>query len=262
MLITTKRDLMQYVKGKDIAIVPTMGSLHAGHLSLLEVARRYSDYVVVSIFVNPKQFDKAGDLERYPRDLQADIASLPDDVCVYAPSVEEMYPDGFASSVVVGGQAKTVLCGAYRDGHFDGVATVVSKLLLQSQAKYAVFGEKDYQQLMLVRRVVEDLNIRCEVIGAEIMREADGLAMSSRNALLSAEERAVSGGIYQALKAVQAGLAVADAVSQLEESGVRVEYLERRNEVDLSSYNAGLEEKPYRVFFAGYLGAVRLIDNL
>ena len=197
-------------KGERVAVVPTMGALHAGHLSLVEAAKTHADRVIVTIFVNPKQFNNPDDLDGYPRTEEEDAAKLaPYDVdALYAPTPDQIYPEGFATNVRVSGLTED-LEGAHRPGHFDGVATVVSKLFLQSRADVACFGEKDYQQMLLVRRLSEDLDIETEVVGCPTIREEDGLAMSSRNVRLSTKERAVAPALKvemdRAAKAIRRG---------------------------------------------------------
>lgn len=189
--------------GQRIGFVPTMGALHEGHLSLVKLAQQQADAVVVSIFVNPTQFGPNEDFDRYPRTVDADMALLETvgvDV-VYLPEAKEMYPKGFATTVSVDVSLTGHLCGASRPGHFDGVATVVAKLLNQVAPHLAVFGEKDYQQLAVIRRMVADLNLPVEIIGAPIAREADGLAMSSRNRYLSEQEREEAANLYHLLQA-------------------------------------------------------------
>ncbi|HEX7872181.1 MAG TPA: pantoate--beta-alanine ligase, partial [Sphingobium sp.] len=203
--------------GETIAMVPTMGALHDGHLSLVRAARaRGADRVVVSIFVNPTQFGPNEDFDAYPRTEDADAALLrAEDVAIlWAPRVQEMYPAGFATSVRVSGISET-LDGAARPGHFDGVATVVSKLLGQVRPDMALFGEKDYQQLAVIRRLVIDLNLRVEIVGVPTARAEDGLALSSRNAYLSAEERVAALALPRALKAAAAQICAGADVAEI-----------------------------------------------
>ena len=254
-----------------VALVPTMGALHAGHLSLVDMARNQADKVVVSIFVNPTQFGPHEDFARYPRQEVQDASSLEAAGAdlLYAPGVEEIYPAGFATSIDPGPVAETA-CGPFRPGHFRGVATVVAKLLLQTGADVAIFGEKDWQQLQVIRRVVRDLDIPVELLGAPTIREADGLAMSSRNAYLSAQERSVAPTMYRALRAAATALAsgasveaeTARARQSLMEAGFgSVDYVEVH---DAASFNlsSGALGAPARILAAAWLGKTRLIDNL
>ena len=256
-----------------LALVPTMGALHDGHVSLVDAARSAgrADAVVVSVFVNPLQFGPNEDFDRYPRTFEADLARL--DAAgvayVFAPSVPDMYPDGLGQTRVVGGPAALVLDGAHRPGHFDGVLTVVSKLLHIVGPDVAVFGEKDAQQLFLIRRMVADLNVPVEIVGAPILRDHDGLALSSRNVYLSANERraglALSRSLAEAVAVVAAGggtdaaLAAGRAVLAAEPE-VRVDYFEI---VDASTFfppepgHAG----DVRFLVAARVGTTRLIDN-
>lgn len=256
--------------GCRVAVVPTMGALHAGHLSLVEAGLRTADRVIVTLFVNPKQFNNPGDLAAYPRTEDDDarkVAAAGGHV-LYAPDAGEMYPAGFATTVSVSGVTEG-LCGAFRPGHFDGVSTVVAKLFLQTGADAAMFGEKDFQQLHVVRRMARDLDIPIEVIGCPTVREADGLAMSSRNGRLSAAERAIAPRLAAALlDAVSrlaagepAGPVLAAARTAIIAGGFReVEYLELRAEDDLAPLDE--VDRPARLLVAAWLGDVRLIDNV
>lgn len=210
--------------GRRIALVPTMGALHAGHLSLVKEARERGDRVWLSIFVNPTQFDDADDLEHYPRALEADLAACRDagvDL-VFAPAAREMYPDGADTTVEVGALAEP-LCGASRPGHFRGVATIVAKLLNAAKPHVAVFGEKDYQQLAVIRRLARDLGFDVEIVGAPTVREADGLAMSSRNRRLDPEARRQAVALVRALDAAEAELAGGEQRSERLLARVRAE---------------------------------------
>ncbi len=254
-----------------VALVPTMGALHDGHISLLQAARRRVDKVVVSIFVNPTQFGPTEDFEKYPRQEAADVEKLIKARCdlLYAPTVDEMYPEGAATTVHVGGVSEG-LCGASRPGHFDGVATIVSKLLNQAQPDIAVFGEKDYQQLQVIKRATADLDIPVKIVGAETVREEDGLAMSSRNAYLSAEERAIAKQFPWVLSALAIeiskrpddfGRRVQNARKLLTDSGIdKVDYLEVRDAETLEPVTT--IDRPARVFGAVFIGKTRLIDNM
>ena len=257
-------------EGRSVGVVPTMGALHAGHLSLVEAAKAECDRVIVTLFVNPRQFNNPADLAAYPRTEESDVAKLaPCDVDVlWAPGVEEMYPDGFATRVSVQGLPE-ILCGAHRPGHFDGVATVVTKLLSQTGADLAFFGEKDFQQLQIVRRMACDLDLPVEIRACPTLREPDGLAMSSRNMRLDARARAVAPALYQALNDLARGVREGASASSLQdplierllEAGFdRVEYLEMRAADDLALLDR--PDRPARVFGAAELNGVRLIDNL
>ena len=254
---------------RPVALVPTMGALHAGHLALVERAKALADHVVVSIFVNPTQFGPDEDFARYPRQLESDLEKLREigaDLA-YTPPVDEMYPDGFATTVHVGGPAAAGLEDAHRPGHFDGVATVVAKLFTQCLPNVAVFGEKDYQQLLVIRRMARDLDLPVKIIGAPTVRERDGLALSSRNAYLSPEQRAAAPALHQALTAAadairsgaDPGTACREQVEGLERAGWRVDYLTARDAETLAAPAPG---RPLRLLAAARLGEVRLIDNI
>jgi pantoate--beta-alanine ligase len=255
--------------GESIALVPTMGALHDGHLSLVALAKSKADRVVVSLFVNPIQFGPREDFGRYPRDEQGDLVKLGKAGAdlVFAPEVSEMYPQGFSTQVKVGDLTED-LCGAARPNHFDGVATVVAKLLLQCAPDLAVFGEKDYQQLLVIKRLVHDLNIPVEIVGAPIVREQDGLAMSSRNAYLSASERSTAPLLYRTIAEVAADLAkgrgcddaVVAARFKLDAAGFRVDYVAVRDPDTLKPLSGPVTRA--RVLAAAYLGKTRLIDNV
>ena len=257
--------------GARIALTPTMGALHDGHLSLVRLAQQHADKVIVSIFVNPKQFGPNEDFSRYPRTLPEDLALLETvgaDLA-WTPDVAAMYPDGFATSISIGGPAQAGLDDAHRPGHFDGVATVVAKLLLQTGADVAVFGEKDYQQLQVINQLARDLNIPVEIIGAPTRREADGLALSSRNRYLSPEDRAVAPAIARVLSVcaerLRTGAAtapvMADGVKTLASEGFKVDYLVARHAVTLAEVNS-IADGPLRLLVAARLGTTRLIDNI
>lgn len=256
--------------GDTVALVPTMGALHAGHLSLIALGKQRAKRVVVSIFVNPTQFGPKEDFKRYPRDEKGDIEKLAEAGAdlVFAPSEAEMYPPGFATKVSLPSLTED-LCGAARPNHFDGVATVVTKLLLQAAPDIAIFGEKDYQQLIVIKELVHDLNIPVEIVGAPIVREADGLALSSRNAYLSAAERKTAPALHQVLTEVAKALAAGegcDAASsagrfKLEGKGFRVDYVAIRDPETLRAL-FGPIRGPARVMGAVHLGSTRLIDNV
>jgi pantoate--beta-alanine ligase len=253
-----------------IALVPTMGALHRGHLALVEAARRHCERVVASLFVNPKQFGPREDFTAYPRDEAADLAKFREGGVnlVFAPTVEEMYPAGFVTAVRVAGIGDE-LEGAHRPGHFDGVATVVSKLLLQCLPDIAYFGEKDYQQLLVVRRMARDLDIPVKIEGIATMREPDGLALSSRNVYLSPEERRIAPLLYRVLNDTAAALAanpenvaatLQNGLAELRQAGFAPDYLELRDAADLS--RMGRLDRPARLVAAAHLGRTRLIDNI
>nr|WP_186342815.1 pantoate--beta-alanine ligase [Allochromatium palmeri] len=256
--------------GERIAFVPTMGNLHAGHLSLVRAGRTQADRVVASIFVNPLQFGANEDLDAYPRTLDADRRQLSETGCdlLFLPSVREVYPRGqdTQTRVEVPG-ISDILCGASRPGHFVGVATVVCKLLNMVQPDVALFGEKDFQQLLVIRRLVEDLAMPVEIIGVPIARESDGLAMSSRNGYLTPEERALAPALYQALKATDEALRAGEPIARaeragldaLDAAGLRPDYLSVRRTEDLDP--AGSEDRALVILAAAYLGRTRLIDN-
>jgi pantoate--beta-alanine ligase len=258
-------------EGARVALVPTMGALHAGHISLIERARAEADRVVVSIFVNPTQFAPSEDFSKYPRTFQADLDKLravAADLC-FAPDVAGMYPSGFGTTILVDGVAKADLEDHFRPTHFTGVATVVAKLLIQAQADVAIFGEKDYQQLLVVKRMATDLDIPTRIIGAPTLREADGLAMSSRNVYLSAGDRASATALYRALREaagrIIAGDRIGDAMRAATETvvgaGFEIDYLEARHAETLARI-ADRSERPIRLLAAARLGATRLIDNI
>jgi pantoate--beta-alanine ligase len=260
------------VAGERVGFMPTMGALHEGHLSLIRLAKASADRAVISIFVNPTQFGPNEDFEAYPRSEQRDAelaASVGCDL-IYAPTVAEMYPQGFATTVSVSGVTEP-LDGAARPGHFAGVATVVAKLLLQCGADLAVFGEKDYQQLQVIRRLVRDLDIPVEILGGPTARAEDGLALSSRNAYLNAAERQAAPELHRALAEaadqVRAGRPVAEAegqaIARLQAAGfARVDYVEVRGAEDLARLGPGRIMPPARILGAAVLGRTRLIDNL
>lgn len=274
-IIRTRAELRAIVAGwraekARIAVVPTMGALHEGHLSLVRAALERADRVIVTLFVNPKQFNNPADLAAYPRTENDDAAKLAPlgAHLLYAPYPEEIYPIGFATTVSVSGVSEG-LCGAGRPGHFDGVATVVAKLFLQTGADIALFGEKDFQQLHVVRRMARDLDLPIEIIGCPTVREPDGLALSSRNVRLSAEERAIAPRLAAILSAtareLKAGLDAGPFLQAARQSIVaagfrEVEYLELRAEADLAPLARA--DRPARLLAAAWLGTTRLIDNV
>ncbi|MBA1272010.1 pantoate--beta-alanine ligase [Stutzerimonas azotifigens] len=258
--------------GASIGFVPTMGNLHMGHISLIERARQQCGFVVASIFVNPLQFGPNEDLATYPRTLAADQEKLEQAGCdlLFAPSVEEMYPDGMTLQTVVSVPAVSEgLCGASRPGHFDGVSTVVSKLFNMVQPDVAVFGQKDYQQLAVIRTMVRDLNIPVQIIGQPTARAEDGLALSSRNGYLTEQERTTAPAIYRTLQrlgqAIEAGredhqTLVDQGLSELQAAGLRPDYLEIRDADTLGEPRASSDR--LLIVVAAYLGKTRLLDNL
>ncbi|MFC3206243.1 pantoate--beta-alanine ligase [Aquamicrobium soli] len=274
-IVRTLADLRSVVAGwrKDkarIAVVPTMGALHEGHLSLVRAALARADRVIVTLFVNPKQFNSAADLAAYPRTEEEDADKLAPlgAHLLYVPDGSEIYPPGFATTVSVTGVSEG-LCGAKRPGHFDGVATVVAKLFLQTGADIAFFGEKDLQQLHVVRRMASDLDLPIEIVGCPTVREADGLALSSRNVRLSAGERAIAPKLVaildEAARSLSAGAPAASLLQAANRSilaaGFReVEYVELRSAADLAPLE--LADRPARLLAAAWLGQTRLIDNV
>ncbi len=268
-VVTTVAELRARLDGARTALVPTMGALHEGHLALVARASELAPTVVVSIFVNPLQFGPAEDLDRYPRDLASDLASLTGHGvdCVFAPSVAEMYPDGAPQITVSGGPVAGLFEGASRPGHFDGMLTVVAKLLGIVRPEVALFGQKDAQQLFLVQRMVRDLDIASRIEPVATVREADGLALSSRNRYLSPEERAAAPVLHRALAAAGSAAsggspAARDAALALlrQEPRIELDYLEI---VDPRSFRPVADDHrgPARVLVAARLGATRLIDN-
>ena len=258
-------------EGRRIGFVPTMGNLHAGHHSLLAIARKQADIVVASVFVNPTQFGPNEDFARYPRTPTEDAAGLAAHGCdaLFLPAVEDMYPYGAAHSVKISvPELPDLLEGAIRPGHFDGVATVVAKLFNLVQPQVAVFGQKDYQQLLVIRRLVRDLGYPIEIVAAPIMREANGLAMSSRNQYLDADQRARAGAIHASLQRMRAALlrgesvaaVEADAHAELAAAGLVPDYAVVRRADDLGDVT--LEQGERVALIAARMGRTRLIDNL
>ncbi|WP_460133962.1 pantoate--beta-alanine ligase [Pseudomonas sp. S1_E04] len=258
--------------GKRVGFVPTMGNLHSGHAALVTKAVQQADFVVASIFVNPLQFGAGEDLDKYPRTLAADQEKLLQAGCnlLFAPTVEEMYPGGMTGQTRVSvPQLSEGLCGASRPGHFEGVATVVSKLFNMVQPNIAVFGQKDYQQLAVIRAMVHDLNIPIQIVGEPTVRADDGLALSSRNGFLSEQERAIAPVLYRSLSQIAAAIKGGDhdfatlraeQVQQIEAAGLRLDYLEVRQGVHLRP--ATPEDRDIVILVAAFLGTTRLIDNL
>lgn len=258
-------------RGERVALVPTMGALHAGHLSLVEAARRDARRVVVTIFVNPAQFGPSEDFVKYPRALPQDLEKLAHvaaDLC-FAPSLEEIYPRGFATRVEIDGPARAGLEDRFRPTHFCGVATIVAKLLNQAHADTAMFGEKDYQQLLVIRRLAQDLDIPTKILSAPTLRETDGLAMSSRNVYLCAEDRQKAPALYAALDRARRALlngapiesVLERARGDLEGRQFAIDYFEARNALTLAPV-ASARDAPVRLLAAAKIGGVRLIDNI
>ena len=267
-----RRALKRYRQaGERIALVPTMGALHRGHLALVAQARRRARCVVVSIFVNPTQFAPHEDFASYPRGFAADLKALRAAKAdlVWAPSAEAMYPEDFATRIEPAGAAKAGLEDKFRPHFFGGVATVVAKLFTQTAPDFAIFGEKDYQQLRVVTQMAQDLDLPLKVIGVPTVREPDGLALSSRNAYLSAAERAVAPTLYRVLKAsaarIKKGEPIArvldDGGSEIARAGFALDYLEARHALTLAPI-ASRNDGPIRLLVAAKIGKTRLIDNL
>jgi len=259
-------------EGKRIALVPTMGNLHAGHAALVTKASQRADFVVASIFVNPLQFGPSEDLDKYPRTLAADQEKLLGAGChlLFAPTVEEMYPDGMdgQTKLHVTGVSEG-LCGGSRPGHFDGVATVVCKLFNMVQPDMALFGEKDFQQLAVIRKLVRDLNLPIQIFGEPTVRAEDGLALSSRNGYLTEEQRAIAPVLQSTLKQLAERIRqgerdfpalLAEGSQQIEAAGLRIDYLEARESAGLRPATA--EDHQLVILVAAFLGTTRLIDNL
>jgi pantoate--beta-alanine ligase len=256
--------------GQSVGVVPTMGALHEGHLSLARAAKKECDRVIVTIFVNPKQFNNPDDLKKYPRTEEADAVLLRTvgvDV-IFAPLADEVYPEGFNSVVTVGGVSEP-LEGRMRPGHFDGVATVVTKLFGMTMADRGYFGQKDWQQLQVVLQLVRDLNLPITIVGCETIRETDGLALSSRNIRLTPHGRAIAGALFAAITSaavdIRAGqsdrMAIREAAEKLRHAGFeRVEYIELRDAETLMPSDD--PQRPRRMLAAAWLDGVRLIDNI
>lgn len=269
--VSSLRAMVKELPGR-VALVPTMGNLHEGHLTLVRAARKRADHVVVSIFVNPLQFSSGEDIDTYPRTLQRDIELLEAEETdlVFVPEVADIYPGDMSvhTRIEVPG-ISDLLCGASRPGHFVGVATVVCKLFNMVQPDMALFGNKDYQQLMVIRRMVKDLSIPVQVIGVDTVRAEDGLAMSSRNGYLDEQERLQAPAIYQTMQLVADKLRSGErdfaelelfAKERITARGLRPDYFSIRRAVDLELPTA--EEEKLVILVAAYLGSARLIDNL
>ena len=274
--LTTKKQLdaqLAQWRGESIGVVMTMGALHAGHLALVAAAKKDNQRVIATIFINPKQFDRAEDLQNYPVDTAQDVKKLQQAVvdAVYLPTVADLYPPGYATQVRAETPMQNCLCGATRPGHMDGVTTVVSKLLIRTKADRAYFGQKDYQQFKLVERVACDLDLPVDIIGIPTVREDDGLALSSRNRRLNSIQRKKARCLYAVLnwaaEALQSG---ADwdrirpqAIIKLRQADFeQVDYLDLRGEDRLDTLAALSEKENARLFVAAFLGSVRLIDNI
>ncbi len=259
-------------EGLSIALVPTLGALHEGHLSLVRRALQDADRVVASVFVNPTQFAPGEDFEAYPRDEARDAELLASAGChlLYAPTPAEMYPDGFSTTVTVSG-VSAPLEGERRPTHFAGVATVVAKLLTQAQPDVAVFGEKDYQQLQVIRRMARDLDLPVRILGAPTVRAEDGLALSSRNAYLTPAQRPVAAILNRVMKALAEAAAAGEPLEPAEQAAAevlieagfdRVDYITVRHAETLEPLRPSLGDAPARVLVAAWLGQTRLIDNM
>ena len=270
-VVTTRVGLRERVAswraaGETVAMVPTMGFLHDGHMSLVDIVKGKADRVVASLFVNPTQFSPSEDLATYPRDQEGDLAKFEAHAvdAVYIPDVSEMYPTGFATSVAVSGFGEG-LCAETRPIFFQGVATVVSKLLIQCWPDYAIFGEKDYQQLCVIRRMALDLDIPTQILAGPTVREADGLAMSSRNAYLTPEERRIAPVLNRELLKAAVNPtrpAIAAAGAAILDAGFRsIDYVELRDAETLQPVTAPVS-RPARLLAAAWLGKARLIDNV
>ena len=276
MLQVTKQEALRshvqdwHEQGQSVALVPTMGNLHEGHLQLVKQAQQLADKVIVSIFVNPTQFVAGEDFETYPRTIEDDMKHLEamDTDLTFFPDVDEVYTGGIElDTQLVSPELDNIFCGAFRPGHFNGVATVVKKLLKIVQPDIAIFGNKDYQQLLVIKKLVADLDLPVEIIGAEIVRETSGLALSSRNRYLSQQEKEIAAELYRTLsgiaEVVKAGSndyqkLEADAIEYLDNKGFKTEYLSIRNAEDLTEPAAG----ELVVLAAVWLGKARLIDNI
>jgi len=271
--IRTVAALREAVAGRRVALVPTMGALHEGHLSLVRRAREHADFVVASLFVNPAQFGPGEDFQAYPRDEARDADMLAAAGCdlLYAPAAGAMYPAGFSTNVSVEGLTE-FMEGAMRPGHFQGVATVVAKLLIQCAPAFAVFGEKDFQQLAVIRRLTLDLDLPVAILAGPIVREPDGLALSSRNVYLTSAQREIAPGLYETLRDAASQIARGEGIAEAEAQARRallnlgfdaIDYVEARAASDLTRLGpAGPMNKPGRLLAAARLGGTRLLDNV
>jgi pantoate--beta-alanine ligase len=258
-------------EGLSVALVPTMGALHEGHLSLVDLARKNADRTIVSIFVNPTQFAPNEDFSAYPRTEAADAAKLEGKAdLIFAPNAEDMYPEGFSTTISLTGVSEP-LEGTFRPTHFAGVATVVAKLILRAMPDIAIFGEKDWQQLMVIRRMVADLDIPTKILGGPIVREPDGLALSSRNVYLSPEERKAAGQLNVILRETAASVANGAPISEATAKGgkrilalgfEKLDYLEVRDAASLAPFPNDRPTAPARILVAAKIGKTRLIDNM
>ncbi|WP_338550214.1 pantoate--beta-alanine ligase [Roseovarius phycicola] len=259
-----------HMAGETVGVVPTMGALHDGHLSLVAAAKKACDRVIVTIFVNPKQFNNPDDLKNYPRTEEDDARKLERFKvdALWVPDGDQMYPDGFATTVSVAGLTD-VMDGAYRPGHFDGVATVVTKLFTQTAATDAFFGQKDFQQLLVVRRMAADLDLPITVHGCPTIRDIDGLALSSRNLLLSDRARTLAPRLFEELEGIAEGLKAGHPFATLQDQAkdrllktgfTEIDYIDLRAQSDLTLVTDTTQ--PARLFAAAYLAGVRLIDNI
>ena len=269
--LTNLRKAREGFGRKSVALVPTMGALHRGHLALVKVARHRADRVIVSVFVNPTQFAPHEDFGNYPRMFERDIAALTEAKAdlVWAPTADVMYPDGFATRIEPSGVAKAGLEDKFRPHFFGGVTTVVAKLFTQTQPDLALFGQKDYQQLRVITQMAKDLDLPLKIIGVPTVRERDGLALSSRNAYLSAEQRAAAPALHRLLKdcaaMIKAGETIdavlADGRSEITRAGFAIDYLEARHALTMAPI-ATPKDGPIRLLVAAKLGTTRLIDNV
>jgi len=275
IVVKTRKALKKAIRGlrrqgKTVALVPTMGALHDGHVTLMRSAWKHADVVLVYIFVNPRQFGPNEDFDRYPRPWKKDVA-----ICraegidlLYAPSLEDVYPEGYGTNVSVEGMSEE-LDGAYRPGHFDGVATVLTKMFMRLQPDVALLGEKDYQQLQVVKKLVHDLDLPMKIIGVPTVREASGLARSSRNQYLNEEQKNAASTLYAAMKkaaeTIRKGGDIQEALdvgkqALLSAGFKKIDYFELRDAVALAPIT--MLKKPARLLAAAYLGTTRLIDNI
>ncbi|MDO4224980.1 MAG: pantoate--beta-alanine ligase [Bergeyella zoohelcum] len=277
-ILSNKKELEIYIKeskshNKKIGFAPTMGALHAGHISLYKLARKDNDVVISSIFVNPTQFNNAQDLEKYPRTIEADIQKLTESQlvdAVYIPSVEDVYPNGLKSQSYDFDGLENEMEGKFRPGHFEGVGTIVEELFAQVQPDNAYFGEKDFQQLAIIRKMVEKKNIPTKIHGAEILREPHGLAMSSRNERLNNTDREHAKIIYETLLKVKNWFgekSIPEIKQEVENifktaENFELEYFIIADEQTLKETDLPIENHKYRAFIAVFVGEVRLIDNI